>query len=266
MVCPGCGVEVAREASSCACGVHWIGKPHFESAQPVARLYRPIMAWSALAILFVVQAVVMIRALYFTSYRWPVELERTAFYLARFLLPGAAAAAFFARRGWRAARRDPEAFGGGRLALSAYLVSLGLLIIYSSVAVLHIPRGLENRRIRRMAQTQANMYRLAGMIEAYRKQYATYPRNLIDLQEFDPSFGPILDDWDHEFIYSAISTQVASRGTVLPFKGFDLVSRGFDGILGTEDDVVLRYDELSTPSGLATGATPAARAPHGRDR
>ncbi|MBI4468841.1 MAG: hypothetical protein HY650_05900 [Acidobacteria bacterium] len=266
MVCPGCGSRVGREVKDCICGARWIGKPGIEPADSVIRLFNPIVAWALLAAAVVFQSVVLGRALYFTTYRWPVEMVRTALYLAQFLVPAAAIAAFFARRGLRAVSRDPNHFGGRRLCLSAGAVAAVLLLGYSAIVIGHVPRALKNRKIRRIAQTESTMYRLAGVIEAYRIQNGSYPRTLLDLQELDPSLGPILDDWDHEVIYSPVQAQMASRGTPTPFKGFDLTSRGADGLLGTGDDLALKYDRLASATGLTSSGSGAARPDPRRER
>jgi hypothetical protein len=63
----------------------------------------------------------------------------------------------------------------------------------------------------------------------------------------DPELKPVVDAWGHEFVYQAISGDVAAAAP-MPFQRYQLVSKGSDGRLGTEDDIVLRDDVLMMKS------------------
>jgi hypothetical protein len=216
-----------------------VGQPPTDSLVPVPRLFYGILAvFFALAGL-AIQIAVTSRSLYLSQFRWEWELLSTTFYLAKFVGPIALVAGYMAWRGIRLAKRRPSEYGGLKLCRAS--LALALLLAVSNVAAVavRLPQVLENRRIRQQAYTQVKMYQLNEAIVKYQQQFGTYPRHLIDLQEMDPNLGPILDYWDHEFVYTPMSPEVASRGTPVPFQNSQIVSRGADGVLGTADDLVM---------------------------
>jgi len=204
---------------------------------------KPIMAVSVIALTVLVEAIILVHEVYVSPLVWTEAVGSMLVYLARFFVPMILIAAYLAYRGIREAQRAPDRYGGGRVARAGLAAAMFLFAVHAGVFVARVPRMIENGRIRREAATRANLYRLAWAIEAYRQQYGTYPRRLIDLQELDPNLKPVVDAWGREFVYSAISGEVAAAAP-MPFQRYQLVSKGPDGILGTADDIVLRDDVL----------------------
>jgi hypothetical protein len=134
------------------------------------------------------------------------------------------------------------------MAHATMMLMSGMLFAHAASFVARIPQILENRQVKRVAATRVGMYQLARAIEAYRQQYGTYPRRLIDLQEMDPTIKPALDAWGHEFVYEASTSEVAGVTNPVPFQNYQLVSKGPDGVAGTSDDLVMQ-DDLLLPSG-----------------
>jgi len=241
--CPSCGRRVAREATACVCGARWVALQPPGPEFHVPRVGKPIMAVSVIALTVLVEAIILVHEVYVSPLVWTEAVGSMLVYLARFFVPMILIAAYLAYRGIREAQRAPDRYGGGRVARAGLAAAMFLFAVHAGVFVARVPRMIENGRIRREAATRANLYRLAWAIEAYRQQYGTYPRRLIDLQEMDPNLKPVVDAWGREFVYSAISGDVAAA-TPMPFQRYQLVSKGPDGILGTADDIVLRDDVL----------------------
>jgi hypothetical protein len=204
---------------------------------------KPVAAVSAIGVVILVEAIILAHEVYVSPLVWTEAFSSMLVYLARFFVPVLLIAAYLAYRGCQQARRAPERYGGEQVARVGLVAALLLLLVHAGVFTARIPRMIENGRLRREAATRANLYRLAWAIEAYRQQYGTYPRRLIDLQELDPNLKPVVDAWGREFVYSAISGEVAAAAP-MPFQRYQLVSKGPDGILGTADDIVLRDDVL----------------------
>ncbi|MCS6817717.1 MAG: type II secretion system protein GspG [Blastocatellia bacterium] len=241
--CPSCGRAVAREALACACGARWVALQLPEPEFRVPRVGKPVAAMSAIVLTVLIEAIILVHEVYVSPFVWTEAIGSMLVYLARFFVPVILIAAYLAYRGRREAQRAPDRYGGERLARAGLAAAMLLLAVHAGVFLARIPRMIENGRIRREAATRANLYRLAWAIETYRQQYGTYPRRLIDLQEMDPNLKPAVDAWGREFVYSAISGDVAAAAP-MPFQRYQLVSKGPDGILGTTDDIVLRDDLL----------------------
>ncbi len=249
--CPSCGRRVALEATACACGARWVASQPTGPEFRVPRVGMPVAAVSVIALTILIEAILLAHEAYVSPFVWAEAIGSTLVYLARFFVPVLLVAAYLAYRGSRQAQRAPDRYGGGRLARAGLVAALLLLAVHAGVFLTRAPRLIENRRIRQEAATRANLYRLAWAIEAYRQQYGTYPRRLIDLQEMDPHLKPAVDAWGREFVYSTISGDVAAAAP-MPFQRYQLVSKGPDGILGTADDIVLRDDVLLSGGGSGT--------------
>ncbi len=242
--CPSCGQMIARETMQCPCGARWVASQPAGTEFLVPRLGMPLAALGLIGLSVVGEGLILAHELYVSPLVWTEAAAGMLLFLARFSVPMILVAFYLAFRGLRAARRDPQRYGGERLARMGLAAATLLLLVHGGVFLARVPRMIENGRLRREAATRANLYRLAWAIEAYRQQYGTYPRRLLDLQEMDPNLKPALDAWGHEFIYRAMSGDVAAATAPMPFQRYELVSKGPDGILGTEDDLVLRDDVL----------------------
>lgn len=242
--CPSCGQMVAQEAIACRCGARWVTLQPPGPEFHVPRMGKPLAAMGMIGLALVIESLILAHEVYVSPFVWTEAVGSMLVYLARFFVPVALLVLYLAYRGWRQARREPHRYGGARLARVGMITAMLVLGVHAGVFVTRIPRMIENGRLRREAATRANLYRLAWAIEAYKHQYGMYPRRLIDLQEMDPSLKPAVDAWGREFVYNAISGDVAATTAPMPFQRYQLISKGPDGILGTEDDIVLRDDVL----------------------
>jgi hypothetical protein len=94
------------------------------------------------------------------------------------------------------------------------------------------------------------MYHYYGALEEYKSRFGSFPKNA---QDFGRLTGVSLpaDDWDRGIKYQSYTDAIAGRligangesligGNGVPFSNFELRSAGPDGILGNDDDVVMR--------------------------
>ncbi|MBI3949826.1 MAG: hypothetical protein HY314_05170 [Acidobacteria bacterium] len=246
MVCPSCNKDL-DSTTVCSCGARCVGAPLTASIYPVPRLVYGITALLVIVVVVAVQATITIKNLYLTDLKWQWELFLTTSYLAKFLLPVVMVATFLACCGLRLASRRPSEYGGARLSRYCLALSLLLFLLDGGALAGRLPDMLESRKLKQRAYTEAMMYKLNLAVAKYREQYGAYPERLIDLQEMDPTMRPVLDYWDHALVYTPMSSDVASRVSPVPFQNYELISRGGDGILGTEDDIVMR-DGLMIPA------------------
>ncbi len=127
--------------------------------------------------------------------------------------------------------------------------------------VARIPHLLEQRRLARTAATEARMYHLRIGLEEYRSRYGAYPERLSDLARLEGMAPDSSDSWSQKIAYTGYTGDLAAKGRVSTVNTkFDLRSAGADGVLNTEDDVLMRdgilIDPL-TPSPLSAAKRPA---------
>ena len=222
MLCPCCGGNLFRSTQECGCGARFVGEPLDETPIKVQRL-GPAMTSVAMLALVVVAALVATKWLAFA-----VVLV-----------------IWSAWRAVRLARNDPEWYGGYRTAAATLAVTLMGSAGLASYGIAHIPQALENYKTRQIAATQSAMYHLANSLEEYKRTIGdgSYPK---DSQEFKKATGETLpaDYWDQSIKYQTTPDLVADRtigeSNRIPFKSFELRSAGPDGILGTDDDIIMR--------------------------
>lgn len=167
------------------------------------------------------------------------DAYRLAFVYSIGAIPVSALGIWLARRATRMIRSDSSRFGGLRIAKASYVMSFCLLVIFSVVTVMSIPRAIERGRLKRMAATRALMYELhARALQKYHKEYGAYPHELADLSRVSEDSAPQSDYWEHNFEYKPVSV-VASKGSAAPFSNYKLVSAGPDGVFGTKDDIIM---------------------------
>lgn len=264
--CPNCGQNVANDQRVCSCGARWVGPPLAASENPLPRLGVPLTALGVVILSLVVEGMLVAREVYLSEYIWTEALARALVNQSKLFVPACGIALAVAVWGVRAARRNPQRYGGRRLGRMAAALALGVIVLHTAVFTTQIPRLLENGRIKRLAATRANLYHLARAIEAYKEQYGTYPRRLLDLQEMDPNFKPVVDSWGREFVYQTTASVIAGTVGPPPFQNYQLISKGPDGILGTADDIVLQDDILVSPAAAAGETAPDARAAPSQSR
>jgi len=167
------------------------------------------------------------------------DAYRLAFYFSLGAIPLSIAGIWLARRATRLIRSNSAGFGGSRIALTSYGLSISLLIVFSAVTVSSIPRSIAKMHAQDAAATRALMYKLhAQALQKYYKEYGAYPRELSDLSFVNAEGAPQSDYWEHSFEYNPISV-VASKGAGAPWTNYTLRSAGPDGKYGTEDDIIM---------------------------
>ncbi|HKX31162.1 MAG TPA: hypothetical protein VJ302_25965 [Blastocatellia bacterium] len=164
---------------------------------------------------------------------------RLAFTLSFGLIPLSVAGIWLARRALRLARTNPARFGGATLARFSLLLSVGLCVIFSAIALISIPDAIERGRAKHRAATSAAMYQLHALaLQRYYKEYGSYPQELSDLSRVAAETVSQTDYWQHSFSYVPVGV-IASKGSAISFSNYKLVSAGSDGKFGTADDLTM---------------------------
>lgn len=221
MLCPCCGASILRGARACECGARFVGEPLDEAPIKVQR-FGPAMTSVAMFLLVIAAALVATKWLAFAA----VLVIWTA---------------------WRAvklSKRDPEWYGGYKTAMATLAITIVGSIGLASYGIAHIPQALDNYRTRRIAATESAMYHVANQLEEYKRTFGSYPNNA---QEYKKAIGESLpaDYWDQSLKYGGSTGEIAEQKesiarTGLPVNHFELRSAGSDGIIGTDDDIIMR--------------------------
>ncbi|MEK6285081.1 MAG: hypothetical protein AABO57_05015 [Acidobacteriota bacterium] len=229
MLCPCCGALVLRGARQCGCGARFVGEPLDETPIKVQRL-GPAFTSVVLLILVVGAALV--------ATKWLA--------LAGLLV------IWSAWRAVRLARQDPGWYGGYKTAAATLAVTTAASLVLAAYGIAHIPQALDNYLLRQRAATNSAMYYVASLLEEYKRNdpNGSYPRNA---QEYKRAIGESLpaDYWDRSIKYQSYAGAIADRSietTVIQFRNFELRSAGPDGVVGTDDDIVMRDGTLFTNS------------------
>ena len=228
MLCPCCGVSIFRTVSECGCGARFVGEPLDETPIKVQRL-GPAMTSIALLALVVASALV----------------------ITKWMALAAVLVAWTAWRAVRLARVNAEWYGGYKTAVTTLSLTLAAGLTLATYGIVHIPTALENYRLRQVAATQSSMYHVANLLEAYKLHISNgaYP----NLQEFKQVMGgsPPTDYWDGSIKYQPIYDPVADTSigiTPISYTNFELRSAGPDGIVGNDDDIIMRDGVFFTNS------------------
>jgi hypothetical protein len=147
---------------------------------------------------------------------------------------------------WRAlrlARGNAEWYGGYKTAVTTFSITLVVGLALATYGIAHIPRALENYRLRQVAATKSSMYHVANLLEDYKVHISNgaYPNP----HQFKQVMGGTLptDYWDGSIKYQALTDPVADTSigiTLLSNTNFELRSAGPDGIVGNDDDIIMR--------------------------
>jgi hypothetical protein len=218
MLCPCCGGAILRNTLECGCGARFVGEPLDETPIKIQRL-GPAMISVALLALVVVAALVATKWLAF----------------------GALVVIWSARRAVLLAKRDSEWYGGYKTAVATLTITILGSIGLASYGIAHIPKALANYEARKIAATEAAMHQVAKLIEEYQlANKGDYPKNI---QELKKKAGEALpaDYWDRSIKYQSRFADLADRSAgFMSANNFELRSAGPDGIVDTEDDIVMR--------------------------
>ena len=218
MLCPCCGNGIPLGASQCRCGARFVGEPLDETPFKVQRL-GPVMVAVGLFAAVVGASLIITKWLAFAG-----------------LL-----VIWAARRARRLARQQPEGFGGYRTATATLIATLVAGAVASGYTVAYIPKFLEDRQQKQAAHTRAEFYRVAGMLEAYKRKYGSYPSTPQDYGKAIDEQMPI-DFWENGITYQGYTEAlVQSPGmSTISIANFELRSAGADEIEGTDDDIIMR--------------------------
>lgn len=147
---------------------------------------------------------------------------------------------WLARKGKRLATLFPASYGGLQLARLSFALTICLFAVFSAVAAVAIPDAIARGRARRIAATNAEMYRQATAIRQYHQEYGAYPAEIGDLSRINADSEIRSDYWENRLAYEPIQDGViASRGVAISYSSYKLVSAGPDGKFGTADDVTM---------------------------
>jgi hypothetical protein len=147
---------------------------------------------------------------------------------------------------WRAirlARRDAEWYGGYKTSVATFSLTIVGSLVLATYGISHIPRAIENYHLRQIAATQASMHHVASLLEDWKLKVGkgSYP----SAQEFKRVMGDSLpaDYWDSSIKYQPRTDPLADTAigmTLFSNTNFELRSAGPDGIVGTDDDIIMR--------------------------
>lgn len=228
MLCPCCGGSIFRGARECGCGARFVGEPLDEKPIKVQRL-GPAMISIGLLVAVVAASLV--------ATKW--------------MALAAVLVIWSAWRALRLARLDAEWYGGYKTAVATLSLTLAGGVALATYGIAHIPKALENYRLRQVAATQSSMYHVANLLEAYKLNVSNgaYPNP----QQFKQVMGGSLptDYWDGSIKYQALTDPVADTSigiTLLSNTNFELRSAGPDGIVGNDDDIIMRDGVFFTNS------------------
>lgn len=230
MLCPCCGGTVLRRALQCGCGARFVGEPLDEIPIKVQRL-GPAMTCVALLALVVVAALVATKWLAFA----------------------AVVVMWSAWRAVRLAKRDAEWYGGYKTAVATLSLTIAGSAILAAYGIAHIPQAFENYQLRQIAATEAAMHHVANLLEEYQlANKGAYPRTTQELKKETGESLPA-DYWDRSIKYQSRFADLADSSigsTPMSANNFELRSAGPDGIVGTDDDIVMRDGILLTNSSV----------------
>lgn len=221
MLCPCCGASIFRGTRECGCGARFVGEPLDESPIKVQRL-GPAMTSVAALLLLLTAGVVATKWMAF----------------------GALLVMWVAWRAIKLAKRNPEWYGGYKTAVVTLTVTIIGSVGLASYGIAHIPQALDNYRVRRIAATEAAMYHVANQLEEYKRAFGSFPGNALEYKKATGESLPA-DYWDQSLKYGGGTGELAEQKesiarTGLPVNHFELRSAGSDGIIGTDDDIIMR--------------------------
>jgi hypothetical protein len=214
------------DAGQCACGAIFVGQPLDALPLKVQRL-GPAITSLTLLMIVATGAIIGTKWLAFAS-------------------------VFVIWSAWRAvrlSRREPESYGGFRTAATTLALTLSASAALAAYGIAQIPRALDNYRIRRIAATQAAMYHYWSVLENYKGTSGSYPKNAQQLKEATGESAPT-DYWERSIKFQSRTDAIADRSiqvTGIQLTNFELRSAGPDGVVGTDDDIIMR-DGMFLPS------------------
>ena len=227
MLCPCCGTEMIGGTRECGCGARFIGEPLDQ--KPVK-----IQSYGAVMNTVGLLTAVVVASLAFT----------------KFFAFGAVFVIWSAWRAMKLAKRNPEGYGGYKVATATLTVTLAAGIGIASYAIAYIPKFLANREARQLAATKADMIHYqANVLETYKRIKGSYPSNAQEAVKVIKESLPT-DYWNHNISYKSLPGAIANAAigkTHVSNSNFELRSKGPDEIAGTDDDIIMIDGIFYTP-------------------
>jgi len=246
MLCPCCGSEIATESHECGCGARFVGAPLDEKPIKVTlKSYGQVMNATGLLAAF----------------------TAATFLFTKFFALGAILIIWYTWRVIKRTRRQPEVYGGYRVATAILVVTLIAGIAAIALTITNIPTMMQRKAIRRAAATQAAMYQVKYQLDEYNRVHGTYPLNAQEYARATNQSIP-LDFWQHQIKYTSFTESIASAapvssngsvrvrpGSGLSLNNFELRSNGPDEIPNTDDDIIMRDGVFYTAAELTNQIT-----------
>jgi len=108
-----------------------------------------------------------------------------------------------------------------------------LLMLILAVFLSCFPDKEEVRKLAEISQTKTAMTKLLAALEVYNVEKGSYPENIKTLEpDYIPS-TELKDAWDNKIIYKLRGNQ-----------GYQLISKGPDGLINTKDDIICQNGEF----------------------
>ncbi len=251
MLCPCCGNELAIEARECGCGARFVGAPLDEKpVKATIKSYGQVMNAAGLF----------------------AAITAATFIFTKFFALGAIVIVWYTWRVMQRSRRQPELFGGYKVAATILVLTLVAGVAAIALTAAYIPKMIQRKKDRRVAATLASFYEVKRQLEEYSLTHGRYP---IDAQEYARVTATALpaDSWEHQIKYTGYTERIASATTIssngsvrvpqnsgLSFNNFELRSNGPDEMPNTDDDIIMRDGIFYTAAELNNQITVKASA------
>jgi hypothetical protein len=112
-------------------------------------------------------------------------------------------------------------------------MTLMMLIMIVCLSMACFPDKEEVQKLAEYSKTKTAMTKLLAALELYNVEKGSYPENIKTLEpDYIPSTD-LKDAWDNKIIYKYRGNQ-----------GYHLISKGPDGLINTDDDIICQNGEF----------------------
>lgn len=276
-ICPCCGFEfLGKLSEGCPdCGACAVGEPLPRPQNELPFYGRSLLlavAGTLMVLAFASQIVIaMIQEpeFIFGFWGWIAAAETAAWRLKWVAIPATIIVLWGGLKIYKSMSRQPNRYCGLGHARRGLMASVGVSLLIATFILITVPERLRKRQEAQVAQIHAQAYTYARALHEYRSTFGTLPtelKDLLRLPDQDGSIAVVVKALDPEVVIYKTSTDVAAlpkqpsrplRGAVirdaaaadltddgltegLSFTNYELRLPGKDGILGTEDDWLVR--------------------------
>lgn len=210
---------------------------------------------------------------------WVAAAETAAWSLRWIMIPVTFLVLYGGRKLYRSVKESPTEFCGLRYARRGYIASLAVPLVVLILIGVTVPERLRRRQMGIEAGFNAKGYQTDRLLIQYREQFGTLPSDLKDLARLpdpDGSIANLLNEIDSSNYKASADLAVIPtkkpqqlRGAVirnasvntasdeplsegLSFTNYELRLPGYDKVLNTDDDLIVR-------DGLITKASETPR-------